>query len=193
MIVKVVNKDNKDYNKEFKLRRMNYDQCVVNYPNSKGINIFLNKDLEFISETDVDDFLINNKDFLKIKLNRGISVQFYKILFESFKNQFKEIVEEINLLKDKYSVNKRGIWEKEIICVINNKIPTKILASGQNFRKNNYNINIEEMNKEEFLEVCNFEINKIQKEIKENQLHLIRYEKALNVVKFSNNGTKLLT
>ncbi|MCR1952085.1 MULTISPECIES: hypothetical protein [Bacillota] len=193
MIVKVVNQDNEDYNKEFKLRRMNYDQCVVNYPNSKGINIFLNKDLKFIPESDVDDFLINNKDFLKIKLNRGISVQFYKILFDSFKDQFEEIVEEINLLKDKYSVNKRGIWEKEIICVINDKIPVKIIASGQNFRKNNYKINIEEINREEFLEVCNFEMNKIKKEIKENQSHLLRYERAINVVKFGDNSTKLLT
>lgn len=193
MIVKVINEDNEDYNKEFKLRRMNYDQCVVNYPNFKGINIFLNKDLRFIPESDLDEFLINNKDFLKIKLNRGISVQFYKILFDSFKNQFKECVQEINLLKDKYSVNKRGIWEKEIICIINNKIPIRIIASGQNFRKSNYNINIEEIKKEEFLEFCNFEMNKIKKEIKENQSHLLRYEKVINVVKFDNDGTKLLT
>lgn len=192
MIVKVINEDNKDYDKEFKLRRMNYDQCVVNYPNSKGINIFSNKDLKFIPESDVDDFLIKNSDFLKIKLNRGISVQFYKILFDSLKNQFKEIVKNISLLKDKYSVNKRGIWEKEIICVINNKIPIRIIASGQNFRKNNYNINIEEIKKEEFLEFCSFEMNRIEKKIRENQLHLLRYEKAINAVKFSDNGAKLL-
>ena len=37
MIVKIVNTECEDYNKEFKLRRMNYDQVVVNYPDSKGI------------------------------------------------------------------------------------------------------------------------------------------------------------
>lgn len=43
MIVKIVNTECEDYNKEFKLRRMNYDQVVVNYPDSKGIRVF-NKD-----------------------------------------------------------------------------------------------------------------------------------------------------
>ena len=59
---------------------MNYDQVVVNYPRSKGINVFNKIDLEFITESEVDDFLIKYNDFLKIKLNRGISVTLYKAI-----------------------------------------------------------------------------------------------------------------
>ena len=39
MIVKIVNTECEDYNKEFKLRRMNYDQVVVNYPGNSGIKV----------------------------------------------------------------------------------------------------------------------------------------------------------
>ena len=40
MRVKVINSNLSDYGKEFKVRRMNYDQVVVNYPGVKGINVF---------------------------------------------------------------------------------------------------------------------------------------------------------
>ena len=68
MRVKVINSNLSDYGKEFKVRRMNYDQVVVNYPGVKGINVFNKIDLEFITESEVDKFLIKYNDFLKIKL-----------------------------------------------------------------------------------------------------------------------------
>ena len=49
MIVKIVNTECEDYNKEFKLRRMNYDQVVVNYPSDIGLKVFDKKDVEYIS------------------------------------------------------------------------------------------------------------------------------------------------
>ena len=42
----------------------------------------------------------------------------------------------------------RGIWEKDILCVINENMPIKIIADGQNFKKSGFNINIEEVEKE---------------------------------------------
>lgn len=183
MKVKVINKDSEDYNKEFKVRRMNYEQTVVNYPNSEGMEIFLNKDVEFITETEIDEFLISNKDFLKIKLNRGISIFLYKVLLENIEEQLKGSVKSLNLLIDKYSVNKRRIWNKEIICVINNVTPIKITASGQNFKKIGYNINLEEINLEEFLELCKFETIKIRKIIKNKELELSRYKEAIDCIK----------
>ncbi len=74
MKVKVTNENNSDYNKEFKVKRMNYDQTVVIYPNREGIELFLNEDVEFITESELDEFLVKNRDFLKIRLNRGISI-----------------------------------------------------------------------------------------------------------------------
>ena len=192
MIAKVINSNLEDYGKEFKVRRLNYEQAVVNYPGNKGIKVFSKGDIEFITEGEVDEFLIKYDDFLKIKLNRGISVALYKVILETVEEQFNNKFECLNLLRDKYIVNKRGIWEKEILCVINNNIPIKIVASGQNFKKSGFNISINEIDKEEFFEICSFEIKKINKEIKEKEEILARYGLAIEKIKNPENPVKML-
>lgn len=192
MIVKIVNTECEDYNKEFKLRRMNYDQVVVNYPDSKGIRVFNKDSVEFITETEIDEFLVKYNDFLKIKLNRGISVALYKAILDAIENEYNIEFKSLNLLKDKYAVNKRGVWEKEILCVINEIIPIKINASGQNFKKSGFNIKVEEVNKEEFFEICSFEIKKINKEIKEKEDILARYGMAIEKIKNPENVVTML-
>ena len=192
MIVKIVNTECEDYNKEFKLRRMNYDQVVVNYPDSKGIRVFNKDSVEFITETEIDEFLVKYNDFLKIKLNRGISVALYKAILDTIENEYNIEFKSLNLLKDKYAINKRGVWEKEILCVINEIIPIKINASGQNFKKSGFNIKVEEVNKEEFFEICSFEIKKINKEIKEKEDILTRYGMAIEKIKNPENVVTML-
>ena len=192
MIVKIVNTECEDYNKEFKLRRMNYDQVVVNYPDSKGIRVFNKDSVEFITETEIDEFLVKYNDFLKIKLNRGISVALYKAILDTIENEYNIEFKSLNLLKDKYAVNKRGVWEKEILCVINEIIPIKINASGQNFKKSGFNIKVEEVNKEEFFEICSFEIKKINKEIKEKEDILARYGMAIEKIKNPENVVTMM-
>ena len=189
MKAKVINEELVDFKKEFKVRRMNYDQVVVNYPIGTGIEVFLNKDIELIGESQIDEFLINNRDILKIKLNRGVSVALYKAILENLEEQFNIVFKDLVVLRDKYSINKRGIWDKEIVCVINNKIPLKIIANGQNFKKSNFNIESNEIPKEEFLELCTFEINKIRQEIRKLEQSLVTYgivienlEKSKNIV-----------
>ena len=81
MKVKVI-AEIEDKDREFKVRRMNIDEIIVNYPTGTGLKSYKHDEVELISEGEIDDFLINNINFLTIKLNRGISVQFYKILFE---------------------------------------------------------------------------------------------------------------
>ena len=192
MKVKIINSNSEDYQKELKLRRMNYDQVVVNYPGEKGIKVFDKVEVEFITESEVDEFLIKYNDFLKIKLNRGISVALYKGILDTIENELKIDFKSLNLLRDKYVVNKRGIWEKEILCVINDVMPIKITASGQNFKKSGFNIGIDEISKEEFLEICAFEIKKINKEIKEKEDILSRYGEAIEKIKNPGNPVKML-
>ena len=110
--------------------------------------------------------------------------KFFYHLINSFKS--------LNLLKDKYIVNKRGIWEKEILCVINDTMPVKIIANGQNFKKTGFNIGIDEISKEEFLEICTFEIKKINKEVKEKEYLLARYGEAIEKIKNPENPVKML-
>lgn len=191
MKVKVINERSEDFNREFKLRRMNYDQAVVNYPSSEGIKVYENDELEFITESEIDEFLLKYKDLLKIKLNRGISVILYKAIIDSLADQEIELIT-LNLLRDKYKVSKRGIWEKEILCVVNKNRPFLITATGQNFKKANYNINSQQVDTGEFLEICEFEIKKIQKEIEERNKQLSRYGEAINLVESKGEEFKLL-
>lgn len=192
LLAKIINKDLEEFEREFKVRRMNYDQVVVNYPSDIGLKVFDKKDVEYIKQTEIDEFLIKYSDFLKIKLNRGISIALYKALLESIEAELDIIFENLNLLKDKYEVNKRGVWEKEILAVINYKIPVKLITSGQNFKKSGFNISIEVVEEKEFLEICKFEINKIQEEIKEKERILSRYGMAIDKMKDTENLVKML-
>ena len=192
MLAKIINKDLEEFEREFKVRRMNYDQVVVNYPSDIGLKVFDKKDVEYIKQTEIDEFLIKYSDFLKIKLNRGISIALYKALLESIEAELDIIFENLNLLKDKYEVNKRGVWEKEILAVINYKIPVKLITSGQNFKKSGFNIYIEIIEEKEFFEICKFEINKIQEEIKEKERILSRYGMAIEKMKDTENLVKML-
>ena len=192
LLAKIINKDLEEFEREFKVRRMNYDQVVVNYPSDIGLKVFDKKDVEYIKQTEIDEFLIKYSDFLKIKLNRGISIALYKALLESIEAELDIIFENLNLLKDKYEVNKRGVWEKEILAVINYKIPVKLITSSQNFKKSGFNISIEIIEEKEFFEICKFEINKIQEEIKEKERILSRYGMAIDKMKDTENLVKML-
>jgi hypothetical protein len=168
MKVKVINEELDGFGIDFKVRRMNFDNIIVNYPVDSGIKSFSFNDVECISENDIDEFLIKNRNFLKIKLKRGISVVFYNALYDSIKYDIKEEIESLSVIKDKYKINKRGIWEKEILLIINNKFPLEVMASGQNFKRSEYNIIINELEKDYFLEICYQEIKKIESEIELN-------------------------
>ena len=63
------------YNTELKIRRMNYDQVVVNYQNNSGIKTFKMNEGELVSEGEVVDLVKSFKtfkDFTKSTSKRGI-------------------------------------------------------------------------------------------------------------------------
>lgn len=190
-IMKIRIKQNKsdDYEKVFKVRRMNYDYILVDYPNNNNIGIksFKTEDVDLIGENKIDDFLINNQQYLKIELKRGISVAFYSALKEALKIELNEEPEVLNVLYDRYKVNKRGIWDKQIIVLVNNKDALEINASGQNFNKYSYNINISKIDKNEFINMCKEEIEKINLDIIAAKQKKKSFEIALNVYIQSNN------
>lgn len=183
MLVKIINDELDNYGIEFKVRRMNYNEIIVNYPNELGIKSFYFKDVELKGENDMDDFLINNRDFLKIKLKKGISVFFYSALYDSLKYEIKEEIEKLNVLRDKYRINNRGIWEKELLLTVNKKYPLGVIASGQNFKRDGYNIIINKIEKENFVKTCYEEIENIQREIKLKSGVLSSFDEALEDIK----------
>ncbi|NLK94966.1 MAG: hypothetical protein GX275_07215 [Clostridiales bacterium] len=156
--------NNEDYEKEFKVRKMNFNEVVINY--NKDIKKYLYSHIELISEGEIDDFLINNKTFLQIKLNRGISVFFYKALKVSLEEELREEIKELIIIQDKYNLNGRGIWQKDIVCGVNNKFPIKIMANGRNFKRQGYSISINRLEKNEFISSLKKEIDVLERVIK---------------------------
>ena len=182
MEVKVINNKLEDFERVFKVRRINYGQVLVNYSGGNGLKCFEFNDVEFMGETKIDEFLIENKEYLKIKIKRGISVVFYSALKNSLESEIHEEAKRLNVLIDKYKVNQRGIWEKDIVLMINEKVPLQVNASGQNFKKDSYNIDIRIIQKDEFLQLCNVEIERINKEIRSRRLEIDSFEAAINQV-----------
>ena len=183
MQVKITNQNSEDFGRTYKVRRMNYNEIIVNYPLGNGLKYFSFKDVECIRENEIDDFLINNRDFLKIKLKRGISVGVYNAIYDSIKDEIDEEINNLNVLRDKYKINKRGIWDKEILVNVNNRFPLEIQASGQNFKKDGYNIIINRVEKEIFLELCKSEIENINKQIDIKNRVIVSFKEAINDVK----------
>lgn len=66
--------------------------------------------------------------------------------------------------------------------MINEKVPLQVNASGQNFKKDSYNIDIRIIQKDEFLQLCNVEIERINKEIRSRRLEIDSFEAAINQV-----------
>lgn len=174
--------DNEDKGKEFKVRRMNYDKVIINYPTGTGLKNYIYDDIELISEGEIDEFLIDNREFLKIRLNRGISVFFYKALKDSLEEEIDEELLNFDLLKDKYSINKRGIWEKELICVLNKNIPIIAKASGHNFKREGYSIEVKPVETSQFVEFCDDQIRIIKEEIQIKNRMLKLYNEAIGTV-----------
>ena len=185
MEIKVTNNKLKDFGSVFRVIRMNFDNIMVNYPDDSGARDFSFSDVECISENNIDKFLINNRDFLKIRLKRGISVVFYSALYESLKFEIKEEIKSLSVLRDKYRINKRKIWEKEILLFINNKFPLEVKASGKNFKRNGYNIIINKIEKNNFLEICYSELESIREQIKLKNSLLTSFEEAIKYIQKS--------
>jgi hypothetical protein len=187
MKARIINSNLEDYEGIFKVRRMNFDRIFVNYPSTTGIKDFSFEDVDCISENKIDEFLINNRDFLKIRLKRGISVIFYNALYTSIKIEIKEEIKNLTIIKDKYRINKKGIWEKEILLIVNNMFALEVLASGKNFKRNDYNFVINRLEKDNCLEVWYEEIDHIEKELKLKNSILSRFQEDIS--KFKNNNT----
>lgn len=181
MKIKIKDNNSLDKGREFKVRRMNYDQVVVNYTGEKGIEILKTDDVEFISENEFDDFLIKHRYLLKIKINRGISVVFYKYLFDELEKLIQDTIVDFKVLKDSFKiVNKRGMWEKEMVIMLNHEYSIQVSVNGEKFKKDSYRYDVKQLTEDELMEFCKFNIEKLEKDIenKNKELNMFKEIKS---------------
>lgn len=190
MKFRITNDAMDEYNTELKIRRMNYDQVVVNYPDKVGIKTFKMKDGELVSEGAIDDIIKNNLELLKIKISRGTSALFYKGIIDSIEESIG-IVKSIEVLNDfSKGTNKKGFWDKEVLAYINSSYPIKIEASGRNFREDSYKFNIKALEDGEFLEMCYFNIEKLKEQRAWRKRQLEIYKKIVEKIDKERNFEK---
>lgn len=179
MRVIVADKLSKYYNRELHVSKMNYD-CIIVKDEDKDLE-FKIKDVELISDSILEDVIIKYRDIIKIKLNRGIHLLLYTKLISFIEENINNKVENLEVLSDDYRLIRKKLWEKNIKVVVNYKIPLQINVIGRNFDKN-FDINIKNIDIQDFIEECSFEIKKNRAEIEEKLMDNRRQEEVLKSV-----------
>lgn len=191
MKVRVKNNKLDNFDEEYRVTNINYDMVVAEADDKKLY--FHQEDVEIIPENDYEDALTKCKDLIKIKLCRGISLRFYSALLDTLVKTINVKVEAINLLKDEYKLIKKGLWEKLMLMIVNEKYALLVSVIGRNYGRN-FDITIKDYNLRSFVDECCFEMDCLNKEIKEKEQTIERYKKGLkDVIGNSNsNGQTML-
>lgn len=184
MKVRVINENLSCYNEEFKVTRLNFDMIIAQDNDEKVC--FHKDDVKIISENKYEDIILKYPCIVKIKLGRGISLLFYTAIINCIEKVIKEKLEDINLLRDEFEVIKKGIWEKRLLLVVNEKFSMYISVIGRNYG-HTFDVTIKDITLRDFIDDCCFEIEELKKEISEKETLISRYEKSIRDV-FNNYG-----
>lgn len=169
MKARIINKEHEYYNNTFKIHKMNYDYIVVYLEDNSEYSL-KREDVEFISENEGEDIIVSCIDLIKIKLNNGIAFSFYKLLTSCIEEKIQKKIDNIIVLTDIYNINRRGIWEKKLFLVINDKMPLTVDVIGRKF-DSIFNITINEVSKDDFIEMCSTDMKRIKEEIEEKKIY----------------------
>lgn len=187
MKIRVINQELSDFNHSFKVKNINYDMVIAE-ENNKVVPFSMN-DIELIAETQYDNLIIEYKDLLKIKLGHDISMEFYAALINCIEVKINEKLNSLDVLRDGYSINKRGIWEKKLIVVVNNRIPLDVTVIGEKYA-DKFSITFKDITLQDFIEGCSENIRHLRKEIVEKENDIKAYKRAVSEV--LNNSVNLM-
>lgn len=179
MRAKILNKSIDDTREDLKVLSINYDFVAVQINDDK--KVLRRDEVELIFEKDSEKILNQYEDILKIKLNKGMTFAFYPTLISFIEDIIGSKVEQIDVLEDEFKFIKKGIWEKNLLIVINNLRTFKISAIGQKYG-DNFSFTIKEINLSNFLKEYELKVKALEDEIKERQILKNKYEKTLKTV-----------
>jgi hypothetical protein len=177
MRIRVINQELSEFNHDYKVKNINYDMVVVQ-ENNETIP-FAMDDIELIPENKYDDLIIKYKDILKIRLGHNISAALYTALVRCIEDKTGEKLKHLDVLNDEYSVNKRGIWEKKLVVVVNHVVPLNITVIGEKYVEK-FSITFKDITLQDFIDGCSENIKRIRKEIEEKENDIKAYKRAIN-------------
>lgn len=179
MRAKILNKSIDSTKGDLKVLSINYDFVAVQINDDK--KVLRRDEVELIFENDSEKILNQYEDILKIKLNKGMTFAFYPTLINFIEDIVGRKVEQIDVLEDEFKFIKKGIWEKNLLIVINNLRTFKISSIGQKYG-DNFSFTIKEINLSNFLKEYELKVKALEDEIKERQILKNKYEKTLKNV-----------
>lgn len=179
MKAKILNKSIYDTEEILKVLSINYDFVVLQI--NDGKKVLRRDEVELIFESNSESILNQYEDILKIKLDKGITLQFYHTLINYIEDIVARKIEQIDVLEDDFNFIKKGIWEKKLLIVINKFKAFRISVIGQKYG-DNFSFTIKEINLSSFLEECEIKVEALESQIKEKQVLRNRYEKALKAI-----------
>jgi hypothetical protein len=179
MKIRVINQELSNFNHDYKVKNINYDM-VVALENNEAIP-FAMDDIELIAENKYDDLILEYKDILKIKLGNNISAALYAALIDCIEEKIGEKLKAMDVLSDRYSSNRRGIWEKKLVVVVNHYIPLDITVVGEKYAEK-FSITFRDITLQSFIEGCSESIIHIKKEIEEKENDIKAYKRAMDEV-----------
>jgi hypothetical protein len=179
MKIKVINKGLPLYDRELKVKSLNFDMAVIE-ENGQAKALGMD-DIELIPETKYEEFILSHKDLLKIKLNNEISPLLYTVLTDYIEERINSKLEGLEVLEDSYKLSKRGIWEKRLVIVVNNAVPLEVSIAAAKYSES-FSITLKDISLKAFIEGCSEGMTSIKKEIEEKQKSLERYKNTLKKV-----------
>lgn len=179
MMAKIINKELSNFDKSYKIKSLNFDKVVVKENNETFS--FNMSDIEIICENKNEELISRHKDILKIKLNSSVSMMLYVALINCIGEKVNGIIEDIEVLRDDFKINKRGIWEKRIVAVVNNAIPLDINIIGTKYGRE-FNITFKDITLQNFIDGCSEDMRNLKRELEEKGRAIERYKKALEGV-----------
>lgn len=181
MRAKIINKDNNLYNREIIV-------CYLRTDKIAGIDIVTKKpvvmpyeDIELKFDNDWEEKVINQRDILEIKKPDEASNYMYYAILNSIEEHIGEEISELIVVEDKDMSSKKKLWIKTIMAFVNGS-PIKINMSGQRY-SNVYDIRISSVDKDEFVDYCQTESNKLEN-------GLLMYTKRLNGLMYTIDSLK---
>lgn len=176
MKAKIIKADSNYKDKEFKVISINYEFVLLNVDNNR--EAFRKNEVEIIPETKYDDIFLDYEDILKIKLNKGMPIDFYPSFISFIEELIKTRLVSLDVLEDNYEFIKKGVWEKKLLVTINKERAFRISVIGTKYSKD-FRFTIKEIKLTDFLDECIDEIVTIKEEITEKRISKERYEKSL--------------
>lgn len=179
MRAKILNKTIHHTKEELKVLSINYDFVAVKINSDK--KVFRRDEVELIFDNKYEKILDEYEDILKIKLNKGMTFAFYPTLINFIEDIIEGRVEQIDVLEDEFKFIKKGIWEKNLLLVINNLRTFKVSVIGQKYG-DSFSFTIKEISLGSFIKEYELKVKALEDEIKEKQILKNKYKETLKTI-----------